>query len=120
MAEPTISRNSGDALAAPLADVNENSIEIGVVAIDGVQYAAAPPLRFDVSLDPRSELYEVAGEFDILLSCPTRAELEDELNDTLAMLWQEYADEDPATLSPKAAALRSELRARLTPAHDAS
>ena len=114
MAEPATSRNAGSAPAAPLAGGDESPIEIGVVAIDDVRYAATPPLRFEVAFDPRSGLNEVAGEFGILLSCSTRAELEDALNDTLAMLWREYAEEDPATLSPKAVALRSELRARFT------
>jgi len=37
----------------------------------------------------------------------------DELSEHLAVLWDEYAEEDPANLSEAAAALRTKVRASM-------
>ena len=101
-------------------EADERPIEVGVIAVGDARLAAVPPLRFDVAFDANGGVYELTGEFDIVLAAPTRRELEDALDDTLAMLWREYAEEDPAALSPKAAALRRELRSRFTLEHNAA
>ncbi len=105
---------------AVVSETDERPIERSGFSVEGRSYVAAPPLRFDVAFNRGDRLYELAGEFGIVLASATRAELEELLDDTLRMLWREYAEEDPAALSPKALELRRSLRGRLTPARDAA
>ena len=107
-------------LPSAAIEADERPIGVGVIAVGDARLAAVPPLRFDVAFDANSGVYELTGEFDIVLASPTRRELEDALDDTLAMLWREYAEGDPAALSPKAAALRRELRSRFVLEHNAA
>ena len=112
MAEPLTSRSvppAGDALTAA---IDESPIVCRSFTVGEARCVAAPPLQFDVVFDPGASLHELSGEFDIVLSAPTRAELEEMLAETLELLWREYAEEDPAALSPKAVDLRNQLRAR--------
>ena len=112
MAEPLTSRSippAGDALTAA---IDESPIVCRRFTIGETRCVAAPPLQFDVVFDPGASLHELSGEFDIVLSAPTRAELEELLAETLELLWREYAEEDPSALSPKAVDLRNQLRAR--------
>lgn len=98
---------------AAISEVDERPIERGGFSVEERSYVAAPPLRFDVAFNRGDRLYELAGEFSIVLASATRDELEELLDDTLRMLWREYAEEDPAALSPKALELRSQLRSRI-------
>ena len=85
------------------------------MTLDGVAYRAAPPLRLTVRYDAREGLYDAEGDLGIWVSAPSRAALAREVHEALAMLWTEYAQERPEKLSPKAKALRAEVRARLAP-----
>ena len=102
---------------AAISEIDERPIERSGFSVEEHSYVAAPPLRFDVAFNRGDRLYELAGEFGIVLASPTRDELEKLLDDTLRMLWREYAEEDPAALSPKALELRRQLRTRIAPAH---
>ena len=120
MPEPLTSRSvppAGDALAAA---TDESPIVYRSFTVGETRCVAAPPLQFNVVFDRGASLHELSGEFNIVLSAPTRAELEEMLTETLELLWREYAEEDPAALSPKAIDLRNQLRARITAEHDAA
>ena len=79
------------------------------------RYRADPPLRFQVSVgrDPRNRVYELRGDFGIELSAELRTELEESLDSTLDMLWNEYAQERPERLSGDARRLRIALLDRI-------
>ena len=112
MAESLTSRSVSPAGDALTAAIDESPIVRRSFTVGEIRCVAAPPLRFDVVFDRDASVHELSGEFDIVLSAPTRAELEEMLAETLELLWREYAEEDPAILSPKAADLRTQLRAR--------
>ncbi len=95
-----------------IVEVDKSPIEIREVVFGGAHYRADPPLRFEVSFNPEDQLYDLDGEFDINLSAETRPQLKDDLDDSLAMLWAEYAQEDRSRLSPKAQDLRNEILGR--------
>ena len=73
-------------LPSAAIEADERPIGVGVIAVGDARLAAVPPLRFDVAFDANSGVYELTGEFDIVLASPTRRELEDALDDTLALL----------------------------------
>ena len=120
MAEPLTSRSIPPAGDAPIATIDESPIVRRSFTAGETLCVAAPPLRFDVVFDRDASVHELSGEFNIVLSAPTRAELEEMLAETLELLWREYAEEAPAALSPKAIDLRNQLRARITAEHDAA
>ena len=80
-----------------------------------IRYQADPPLRFQVNIgrDPRNRVYDLRGDFGIELSAELRTELEEALNSTLDMLWNEYAQEHPERLSGDARRLRLALLDRI-------
>lgn len=102
-----------------ISRVDESSIEIHEVPLSGSRYRAVPPLRFDVTFDRRDLLYDLTGDFGITLSAESRSQLTDALTETLEMLWTEYAQENPETLSRKARELRRELLDRFPDVHGA-
>lgn len=59
------------------------------------------------------ELFDLEGEFEIFLSAGSRPQLLRELDEVLALLWLDDAQEEPDRLSPKARCLRAELFGRL-------
>ena len=72
----------------------------------------APALTTGLSsYDPGSKLYEATGPFDVAVAAETRAEQEAQLDAELAMLWQEYALAEPATLISAAQQLRQKFLA---------
>ena len=95
-----------------IVEIHENRIEIGKFEFDDDLYIADPPLRFPVKFDPESELYDLRGEFGIILGARSQIDLMEDLNDTLRMLWEEYAKEDPERLSGDARELRDEINCR--------
>lgn len=105
---------------AAISEIDERPIERSSFSMEKRSYVATPSLRFDVAFNRSDRLYELAGEFGIVLASTTRAELEELLDETLRMLWREYAEEDPAALSPKALELRRQLRSRIAPANHAA
>lgn len=89
----------------------------GPVRIDGFtvhdeRYCAVPPLHFPIAFDRRDGLYDLEGDFGISLWAESRSILENSLKEELAMLWTEYAREEPSLLSPKAQRLRDDLLKR--------
>ena len=80
-----------------------------------VRYQADPPLRFQVNLDRdrRNRIYDLRGEFGIELSAESLSELEEALDSTLDMLWEEYAQEYPERLSGDAHRLKLALLDRI-------
>ena len=97
---------------ADIVEIHENRIEIGKFEFDDDLYIADPPLSFQVKSDPESKLYDLRGEFGIILGARSRIDLLEDLNDTLRMLWEEYAKEDPERLSGDAQELRDEINNR--------
>ena len=105
-------RNNFLVEVADIVEINEDHIEIGKFEFDNDLYIADPPLRFRVKSDPENELHDLRGEFGIILGARSRIDLMEDLNDTLRMLWDEYAKEDPEKLSGDARDLRNEIKSR--------
>lgn len=105
-------RNNFLVEVADIVEINEDHIEIGKFEFDDDLYIADPPLRFRVKSDPESELCDLQGEFGIILGSRSRIDLMEDLNDTLRMIWEEYAKEDPEKLSGDARELRDKIRNR--------
>ena len=99
--------------SASFVTLGEGRIELQDLSLYGVLYRADPPLRFRVTYDAEDQLYDLDGDFEIFLSANSRPQLLEELNEVLAMLWLDYAQEEPKRLSPKARELRTELLDRL-------
>ena len=100
-----------------LTDIDEvldgSILEYSEVALRNIPYKAEPPLKFDVKFDRKHHLYELRGEFNIVLSAKSFSELREALDAELDMLWVEYAKEDPKTLSLDARELQEQLLGRL-------
>ena len=96
-----------------ITKVDESPIEMNELTIYNTRYRASPRLHFNVSFDQEEHLYDLEGDFGITLSAEARPELESALYETLAMLWSEYAREQPQRLSPQAKRMREELRSRI-------
>lgn len=96
-----------------VVEIHEDQIEIRKFEFDNDLYVANPPLNFRVKFDPECKLYDLRGEFGIILSAPSRIDLMENLNDALRLLWDEYAKEDPERLSGDAQDLRNEINNRL-------
>ncbi|MEI7787837.1 MAG: hypothetical protein WCI23_04255 [Chlorobiaceae bacterium] len=90
-------------------EIDESSIDIFMVELDGTVLKPKHALYSDVSFDRETSLYQADGPFDILLNALTRPCLETQLYEELTMLWLEYAKTDPITLTQDAQQLREEL-----------
>ena len=90
-------------------------IERRNLTLCNIRYQADPPLCFQVSVDRgrRNRVYDLSGDFGIELSAESRADLEESLDSTLDMLWEEYAQERPERLSADARKLRLALLDRI-------
>ena len=103
-------------IAKTYIKVLHGAIERRDLVFDNVRYQAEPPLRFQVSVDRVrwNWIYYIEdGDFGIELSAESRQELEDALDSTLDMLWEEYAQERPERLSGDARRLRLALLDRI-------
>ena len=98
------------------AAIDVSPIVVRSIVFDTGEYIPAPPLRFDVSFDAEAGLFDLEGDFRVVLCAETRDALEDLLADTLGLQWDEYALQGPDALSPKAEELRLELLQRYIPA----
>ena len=87
-------------------------MEVAEFVHRGVRYVATPPLRFDVTFDRADALYDLQGPFDVVLWADSREDLADALEAELNLLFEDYAEEDPAHLSSDAKTLRDEIRDR--------
>lgn len=88
-------------------------IEKRDLAFRNVRYRASPPLRFHVGFHEADRLYDLRGDFGIEISAESRSDLEEALDSTLDMLWNEYALERPEKLSIDARTLREALLGRI-------
>ena len=111
---PSPSAGQGARVGAAAIDVSP--IVVRWIVFDTGEYIAEPPLRFEVSFDAEAGLFDLEGDFGVILCAETRDELEDVLADTLGLQWDEYALAGPDALSPKAQELRLELLQRYIPA----
>ena len=105
----------GEIAKTNIKELLHEVIERRDLFFDNVRYQAEPPLRFQVSVD-RDQLnwiYYLRGDFGIELSAKSRQELEDALDETLEMLWEEYAHERPERLSGDACELKFRLLDRI-------
>ena len=84
------------------AAIDVSPIVVRSIVFDTGEYIPAPPLRFDVSFDAEAGLFDLEGDFGVILCAETRDALEDLLADTLGLQWDEYALQGPDALSPKA------------------
>ena len=95
-----------------IVPIDESPAQLDGFAVDNKRYLAVPPLRFRVRFDHRDGLYDLEGDLGIRLSADNRSLLEESVKEELAMLWNEYAQEEPSLLSPKAQRLRGDLLRR--------
>jgi hypothetical protein len=97
-----------------IIEVDVSPIAVIALNFDQRRYLAARPLEFYVSFDPMEGIYAVTGDFHMMVSAETRAELKVALDDALAFLWREYVMSDPQTLSGDALLLREQLKSAFT------
>lgn len=95
-----------------VTEFDSSPITIKQFEVAGKQISVVPPLTFEIDLDENSEMLSASSEFDILVCAETRSSLEDEIDESLRMLWIEYAQEDDDILSPKAIELAKAIRER--------
>ena len=88
---------------------HEAPLTLAGFSVDGVTLRARTPLRFEVSVNPVEGLYTATGPFDIVASAGSRAEMEQEVVDTLVVLWREYAIGPATGFSEEVLAVRKEL-----------
>jgi len=104
-----------------IIEVDESPIDIEIVSLPtrGAALKARSPLQTLISFDPDSWLYKAEGPFDILLFAETRAQIEVQLDEELAMLWSEYAKADPSVLTAGAKELQHDLLEAFEEVNDA-
>ena len=99
-----------------LTDIDEvldgSILEYREIALCNIPYKADPPLKFDINFDHKHQLYELHGEFNIVISARSFSELREALDAELDMLWVEYAKEDSQALSLDARELKKKLLCR--------
>jgi hypothetical protein len=93
-----------------IIEVDDSPITVTAFRFGQREYLAARPLVFPVAFNPMEGIYTVEGDFHMMVSAETRAELEDAVDDALAFLWREYVVSDPRTLSGDAQSLREQLK----------
>src|SRR5262249_35875192 len=93
-----------------IIEVDESPMSVTTFRFGQSRYRAARPLEFAVAFNPTEGIYTAAGDFHMMVSAETRAELEDAVVDALAFLWCEYVVSDPRTLSGDARSLREQLK----------
>ena len=92
---------------------NERPIVIKETIINNKVYRADPPLHFDVSYNKKASLYDLRGDFGIILCDSSRMDLEETLKEHLKFLWKEYAEESSNRLTSEADDLKNEMLKRL-------
>lgn len=89
-------------------DVVHWPIRVGRVVLSGTPYRISPPLVF--SLTQSDGVYFMEGEFEICMAHESSDELTTTLlQETLELLWKEYALEDEDALDQKARELKASL-----------
>jgi hypothetical protein len=103
-----------------ILEIDESSIDIDMINLStGINLKSKISLQSSISFDPDSWLYKAEGPFDILLFAETRAQIEVQLDEELAMLWSEYAKADPSVLTAGAKELQHELLEAFEEVNDA-
>jgi hypothetical protein len=97
-----------------IIEIDESPITIAAFHFGKRQYSAARPLRFPVTFSPAEGTYTAIGDFHVMVSAETRAELVDAVENALAFLWREYVVSDPQNLSGDAQSLRDQLESAFT------
>lgn len=95
---------------AEIIEIVTEPLEIMGFELGVIYFAAKSPLSFAVTFDPEDSLYTASGDYHILVSGETRDELEKEVEDALAFLWNEYVETDVTSLTKDAIALRETLQ----------
>jgi hypothetical protein len=91
-----------------IIEVDDSAITVAALKFGQRIYPAIRPLEFAVTFDPLEGVYTATGDFHMMVSAETRAELEAAVDDALAFLWNEYTlSEEP--LSEDAVLLRDQL-----------
>ena len=98
--------------------IDESRIEIHHFISEGKRLAVEDPLIFDVTFDLAAQAYLLTGEFGITCIAETRLELEEVLEETLEMYWQEFALEATDKLTTKANDLKEEMLGRVKVQHN--
>jgi hypothetical protein len=98
-----------------ISDVDLSPLEISIARHGALHLRVNPPVSAEPSLDDSKQLlcFE-STEFDLLAFAPTREGLLAEVQEHLAVLWQEYALASDDTLDGPARALKQQLLARLS------
>ena len=98
-----------------IGDIDLSPLEISAVRRGALYLRVAPPIAGEPSLDESKQLLCFDySEFDLLAFAPTREDLLAEVQEHLAMLWQEYAVAPDDELDGKARHLKQRLLARMT------
>ena len=93
-------------------EIDTSPIEISKIKLGGRIYRAAPLLMFEVHFNYEEYFYALEGDFEIIVTGESRYEIEDTLNETLNILWTDYAQGSPEKLAPHAVKLKNGLLER--------
>ena len=93
-------------------EIDTSPIEISEIKLGGRIYRAAPPLMFEVNFNYEEYFYALEGDFEIIVTGESRYEIEDALNETLNILWTDYAQGSSEILAPHAVKLKNGLLER--------
>lgn len=103
-----------------IRDLDLSPLEIGSVAFASIRLVSAPSLLLQVHTDETKQLLCTEdAALGISAFAPTRAGLLSEVQEQLAMLWQEYALAADSELDGPARQLKQALRDRLREVNDA-
>ena len=92
-----------------ILEIDETAIEISLLKLNDRYLKSKKTLCFAVTFDRETSSYHATGPFDIFIFAATRPELEEELYSELSILWNEYANADPNSLTTDAQMLQKEL-----------
>jgi hypothetical protein len=92
-----------------ILEIDETAIEISLLILNDTSLKLKKPLCFAVTFDRETSSYHATGPFDIFIFAATRTEIEEELYSELTILWNEYANADPNSLTTDAQMLQKEL-----------
>lgn len=103
-----------------ILEIDDSPIEVEQFEANGSLYKAKRQISFPVKFDVETQLFEIEGDFGIVLGAETRPYLESQLYAELSMLWVEYAEASEDILTETAKALKLELINSFEVLHDAS
>lgn len=93
-----------------IEELDMSAFHVSRIPLDEFELVFDPPLHLEPELDESEQYLTLRQEaLDLDVVAQTRAELEDALEAELAVLWEQFAREDEAKLSPKAQELKSQL-----------